>query len=257
MSCSLVMLVVVCVVKFGWLHAQRERSYSEIKTDYSGQRNIDEKYGYVMSLNKTDFATFFINPSFITDILVPVFNCASSNSEDADRCQALLVAIIRKTHEQALNYYNQYAQAVLLIDRPYQLIRVLQDMYAYSPKKIARALEGIVTADPAVVMIQFKGDVIDFGLIQYALLKYVSAVLKNAGDQTWMPFLVAVIKGWQTRADAVTRAKITDFSAADIIALAKLDEFENAREKAVNPSPLLTTDGLANILGLQQLFAAL
>lgn len=244
-------VIILSIMRFGWLFSASERPYSEIRTDYFAQGNIDWKYGFIMSLNKFDFFTFFTNPDFITDVLLPVGNCAAGGVADSEICQALLVAIIRKTGEQALGYYQQYAQLMARISRPYQVIRVLQDMYSYDSKKIVKALRGLVTVNPALALIQFKEDALDFGLMQYVLLKYAAAVLRNPLDQVWLPLVQLVGQYWQKSADNVAKSKVIDFSDPSIIALAKADDFENARAKAVNPSVLLTTQGLADVLGIK------
>jgi hypothetical protein len=242
--------LIISLIKFEFLRTQSERPYSEIRSDYLTQGNIDEKFGFISGLNKRDFFTFFTNPSFVGDILVPIGNCAGSGEGDFERCQALLVSIIRKTGEQALGYYPQYAQLMSLINRPYQVVRVLQDMYANDPKKIANALYQLVLANPELASLEFKGDAVDFSLVHYALLKHVAAVVNNPVDQSWAPLLQITMQNWQRGAGTVLRTKIIDFSALDIIALAQADDFEIARARAVNPSALLTTEGLVAALGI-------
>lgn len=246
-------LLIVACMRYGLLYTASERGYPEIRTDYLKQGNIDERFGFITGLGKIDFFTFFTNPDFIYDILVPIGNCASggSSTEESERCQALLVAMIRKCGEQALSYYPQYAQLMGLINRPFQMIRVLRDMYSDDPKKIARSLHQLVVANPALALIDFNGDAANFGLMQYALLKYATSVLKNPADQIWLPVVQVMIASWQKSADTIMRSRVIDFSAPDIIALAQYDDFELARVKAVNPSPLLATEGLAAALGIK------
>lgn len=246
-------IALIGIVQFEALRTVSERTYTEIRTDYLNQGNIDEKFGFVTGLNKLDFVTFFTNSSFIYDILVPIGNCAGGGNAQADseRCQALLVAMIRKCGEQALSYYPYYAQLMGLINRPYQMIRVFRDMYSDDPKKIAKALHQLVIANPSLALINFNGDAVDFGMMQYVLLKYSTSILKNPMDQTWLPLLQVTVASWQKSADTLMRSKIIDFSEPDIIALAQYDDFELARVKAINPSALLTTESLAVKLGIK------
>lgn len=250
------LILIAFVVTRARLYTMQQRTYSEIKADYQVQGNMNEKYAYMMSLDKKDFAIFFSNPDFAQGILVPLFNCAASGQGEFEMCQSLLVAILRRTMEQALDYYPVYGKAALTINRPYQLIQVLKDRYSEDPKKMVRALVGLIKAVPALAMIQFNGTTVDFGLVHYVLLKYAAALLKNPVDQTWFPVVPLILHDWLGHADSFAQAKIIDFSANDIVAIAKIDDFENARVKAVHPSPLLTTQGLAQALGLQAMFKA-